>query len=277
VDPQPLGKLLRTGSLRTRLRWLIRIVTPWGVEWWLYLRAVRRSEVQGIRATSREVTSVEAAIGFLVDRGLDEHQVRAGSVPGDSLSYIDRVIGEQLPTDRSVRALHIGNFVGVSLCHFASLVRQRHAESRIVSIDPNLTHRGVEDPESHLMALLDHFGLLANNVIIRGYSLDMPPGASAEGGLACENVLESLRHVSAGQFDVAFLDGDHDGAYVRRELAVVRELLADDGIIVFDDIVDWEGVAQVFAAAVEDPEFELLGENGRVGILRLRSARPVVA
>jgi len=132
-----------------------------------------------------------------------------------------------------VRALHVGNFVGVSLCHLSWLARERHPDSTVVSIDPNIAHREIEDPQAHVVALLHHFGLLANNLIIPGYTLEQTAGEATTGnieadhlaGLACENVLAALEHLCGPRFDLVLLDGNHEQSYLAREFAALGGLL----------------------------------------------------
>jgi Methyltransferase domain len=257
---------------------VLKLVTPWGIEWWLFVRRARRAadahEAERARRSPPRERRVEEAIMFLRGRGLNEQQVRAGSVPAHSLDYIGERVFERLPSDRPVRALHIGNFVGVSLCYLSWLVTDRHPGSVVVSIDPNASHRGIENPQGHALALLHHFDLLQTNVIISGYTLDWTPGEQlSSDGVACENVLASLARLGTDSFDLVLLDGNHEESYLARELDALRGLLAAGSILVFDDIDELEGVRSVFGRVVAQEEFVSLGEEGRVGILQL-AAKP---
>ncbi len=255
----------------------LRLITPWGIEWWLFRRRAKRAaaayEADVVRRPPPRERRVEEAIRFLVGRGLDEQQVRQGSIPAHSLDFIGERVFERLPSDRPVRALQIGNFVGVSLCYLSWLVTERHPESVVVSIDPNATHRGIEDPQGHALALLHHFDLLRTNVIICGYTVDWTLGEQLRAdGLACENVLSSLTRFVGEGFDLILLDGNHDESYLSRELDALRALMTDGSIVVFDDIREWEGVRAVFGRALDEQRFVSLGDDGRVGILQLGGA-----
>jgi hypothetical protein len=283
ADPV-LRSFLSTGSLRQRARWLLRFVTPWAIEWWLYTRGqprrvAKRAELDAriVREPPPEPQRVEEAVQFLLRRGLNEEQVRGGSMPGEALRYTREVIFERLPDDRPVRALHIGNFVGVSLCYFSWLVCERHPESVVVSVDPNIEHRGIIDAESHVLALLHRFGQVENNLLLRGYTLgcsdDWALADDYEGRIACEGVLHSLESLGAGTFDLVVIDGTHEENYLKREVAALRRLLADDAIVVLDDVQDWPGVAAVFRQMAQEDSFQELHQDGRVGILQRRSPR----
>ncbi|HWH93121.1 MAG TPA: class I SAM-dependent methyltransferase [Baekduia sp.] len=280
-----LREFLTTGTTRERARNAARLVTPIGVELVLIARrnARRLKEIDAsiVRDAPPPGTRVEEAIRFLVASGLDEEMVRAGSIPEDNLDYVREVVADRLPSDRPVRALHVGNFVGISLCYVSWLVRERDPDSVVVSVDPNITHRGVEQPQSHVLALLHHFGMLANNVIIPGYTLEQSAGETVNDqfetdylqGLACENVFASLARVTGKRFDLVLLDGSHEEDYLEREFAAVGPLIADDAIVVFDDVSDsWQGVARVFSRAVQDSHVVELGQDGRVGIVQVGAA-----
>jgi len=97
----------------------------------------------------------------------------------------------------------------------------------MVAVDPNLPHRGVEDPERHALALLDHLGLDGNALAVPALSLERNLGddvASARqpAGTGALASLERLG-VSVG---VAVIDGDHDAAHLERVLEALAALLA---------------------------------------------------
>jgi hypothetical protein len=277
---------LRTGSWRTRLRWVVRLLTPWGLEWWLHILSLRKLE-RARDEHQRKITpasdpQLDDAIRFLVARGLDEETVRFGSMPAISLTFMSRVIGPRLPRDRPVRALHVGNFVGVSLCYLTSLVRDQNPASVVLSVDPNTVHRGVGSPQSHVLALLNHYGLLSNSLIIPGYTLEQsfgelgaPDESDLSRGLACVDVLGSLPALRLAPFDLVLLDGNHDRAYLEREFVALRQLVAGGSIVVFDDVVawEWDGVREVFQRVLGEDHCTDLGRDGRLGILEVGTAQ----
>jgi len=269
--PPTLREIFAGASWPARLRLVVDLATPWAVHW-LRDAARKRRALARIEAERRPRAPsgdqrYEEAVRFLLDRGLDEREVREGSMPEKSLDYVAGVLAERLAGDRPVRALHVGNFVGVSLCCLCWLLRERHPDSVVVSVDPNIPHRGIDDPQQHVLALLDHFGLLDMNVVVPGYTV----GSSPLEGIACERVLASLARISPRSFDVVLLDGDHDEGYLERELADVRELLADQGVVVFDDVNErtFAGVVRVFERAAAADQFFELGQDGRVGIVQV--------
>ncbi len=200
-------------------------------------------------------------------------------MPAQSLDYLALTVLDRLPSDRPLRALQIGNFVGVSLAYITWLVGERHPDSLVVSIDPNIPYLEVEDPQSHALALLAHFKMLDRNLIINGYTLERGDEVLADEAsgktAACENVLGSLDALLGPPFDLVVIDGNHDEDYLAREIAAIRGLLAESAIVVFDDITDWPGVAAVFERVSGDDSFLKLGDDGRIGILQLQSSDQV--
>jgi Methyltransferase domain len=271
-----------TGS---RARHIAKAITPHGFVVWREHRFVELRDAEQAEALERAATgptpgySHDAAARFLIDRGLAGEAVRDGSIPEPSLDFAGGRLRDRLPRDRPLRMLHVGNFVGMSLAYFTALARELHEDSVVVSIDPNIRHQRVADPQSHVLALLGHFGLLANSIVIPGYTLeqnlgDPLPGASADRYLderACERVLEGLGRLESRGFDFVMLDGNHDSAYLRREFAALRPLLAERAIVCFDDVSEsWPGVQAVFREVVDAAGEGVaeLGGDGRVALVQ---------
>lgn len=221
---------------------------------------------------------VAEAIRFLGSRGLSERMVRSASMPEASLDYVAEVVTDRLPDHRPIRALHVGNFVGVSLSYLTCLVVDRHADSVMVSVEPNIAHRWIGDAQGHVFALLHHFGLLSNSLVIPGYTLQRTPEMStgaldANYPIAGENVLASLARVCGQPFDLVLLDGNHEEDHLASEFDALRMLLDAHSVVVFDDVgtAGWPGVGEVFSRALGERSFLELGHDGRVGILQVQT------
>jgi hypothetical protein len=159
----------------------------------------------------------------------------------------------------------------------------------VVSIDPDLTHRGIEHPQQHVIAILNHFGLQRNAVICVGYSTskslsnDGTPFVGEDGAeydpytryqseQSCEDTLSNLCATSEGKFDFAVVDGNHEGSYLRRETALVRRLLRSGGILILDDVSDvWSEIKAEYEG-LQSNGWRALGADGRVGVLQSESA-----
>ncbi len=122
-------------------------------------RAVKRRRIAAVETSAlasklplREAYSYRSAIEFHAARGLVRSQVVAGSIPESSLEFCSASLDRFLPAraGEPVTGLHVGNFIGVSLCHVTDYARKRDERSVVVSVDPNLTHRGIENRRSML-------------------------------------------------------------------------------------------------------------------------------
>ncbi len=203
-------------------------------------------------------------------------------MPADSLTFVRRLLVPELEKRRGpVQALHVGNFVGVSLAAFSSAALEAHPGSLVVSIDPNVPHHGIDDPQSHVLALLAHFGLERANLVVTGYSLERTPSVDAwlaSGSdphhawpeeRATEDVLPNLERLGA-RFDAALVDGSHIGENVRRELEILARIVRPGGLVLLDDVADsWVELRDLYAdGATHDLGFEQVDHDGRVGVLR---------
>lgn len=238
-------------------------------------QAVRR---WGVRDTGAPY-SYEAAVAHVVATGATtERQVRMGSVPEESLATIIATLDAELSAPQP-RLLHVGNFVGISLSYLLNWARTRNGFT--VSVDPDLPHRGVERPQRVVCELLSHFGLSDRHLLVCGYSLqkcfsndgvvfgDYDPAAAWAAETAPENVLPGL--VTAGhRFDAVFVDGNHDGAYLRQELAEITRLIEPGGVLVLDDVDEnWDQIRGLFHEVGNGGwPYEPVLADGRVGILR---------
>lgn len=225
--------------------------------------------------------SYEAAIDYLVARGwVTEHHARMGSIPPASLARATEALSLHLPA-RAPRVLHVGNFVGVSLSYLLDWAARR--DGLVVSIDPDLPHRGVEHPQRAVNDLLGHFGLTDHHLLVCGYSLtknvsndgvvfdDYDPAAAWAHERAPERALPNLA-VLGVRFDAAFIDGNHDPDYLRAEIARISELLVPGGLLILDDVDPaWERIRRLFdEVSGGDWPLDAVAADGRIGILRRR-------
>lgn len=83
--------------------------------------------------------------------------------------------------------------------------------------------------------------------------------------------MQNLRVFSEGKFDIAMIDGYHEGSYLMREMTHAYHLLRIGGLIVLDDLTDfWQeraGLRDCYDKA-DEQRFVKEGIDGRVGILR---------
>lgn len=267
---------------------ILKSVLPHGIVMaTIHSKAARRARMFALSKQSmpnRASYSYSSAIEFHCSRGLPRQHVVEGSIPEASLTFCGSVL-DQLKTDGPVLGLHVGNFVGESLVYFAAYARGRNDESVIVSIDPNLPHRGIDDPQKHTIALLNHFNLQNNVMICVGYSgqksvsNDGLSFISMDGSeydslshysdeQSCQNSLTNLALLCESRFDFAVMDGNHEAEYLRSEVDVVRRLLTPNGVLLLDDVSEaWADIKAEYAS-LTSKGWKPLGADGRVGALQ---------
>lgn len=206
----------------------------------------------------------DEAVSLLLERGVDEDALRLGSIRARSMGFAAGIIARHAPPG-PLRALHVGNFVGLSLTALSDILVRHDPDSIVVSVDPNLAPLGVDRPQNHVVALLTEFGLQRGNVVICGYTLE-----GRVGGPAGENTLPSLERLGQ-RFDLAMIDGNHTPAYLRRELETIVRMLEDGGLLMLDDVShSHEGVRRLFDELVADDAWPLrrVARDERLGVLR---------
>lgn len=292
------GRIARTGrghsrkgfQVNRRLKDVLSWVTPYAAVKSSQQRAARKRELEILAqfAAVRESTradvpgySYSAAAQKLVDWGLDARQLVAGSMPEMSLALSMQTLEHYLPRERPLIGLHVGNFVGMSLCYFLDWLERRNDGSLQFSVDPNITHRGIENPQQFVIRLAHHFGFTRQHVLITGYSLEKNIGefdpADVENMAAWlaghadesspENVLLHLQDCKL-KFDFVVMDGNHDAAYLARELDALKPIVADPALLIFDDVNEhWGRIEELFDVIPAGSEYVQVARDGRIGIL----------
>ncbi len=276
----------------------VKYVMPHGLVQQIFrAQAVRRRRLNALNAVHASAGaeqipySYSAAIEFHCAKGLPRGHVVGGSMPESTLAFCSETLDRLIPStdDRPLVGLHIGNFLGVSLSHFVNYVRQRNEKSVVVSVDPNLTHQGIEFTQKHVIAILNHFGLHRNAIVCVGYStnktvsndgiafvdengIEYDPYSGFQNEQSCENTLSNLCAISPGKFDFAVVDGNHEGSHLRRETAMVRRLLRPEGILILDDVSDaWTEIKAEYDD-LRSKGWRAVTADGRVGVLQTGSA-----
>ena len=245
-----------------------------------------RAAIQGKSASVPPIAHT-ALIDFVVSRGVDRTQATEGAMPEASLAFLASILSEYSDSSRGLRGLHIGNFLGISLTYLADVARKIHAESLVVSVDPNLEHRGIQHPQDHVCAMLDHFGLSDNVMICCGFSHEknvsndgrnylenrLLKSSEVEQRIAQEHaphsVIEHLKQLQVAAFDFALIDGNHESAYVENELEKIHPLMSKGGFVFMDDVSEgWPMLKQVFENCSQSL-YRSFEADGRVGVLEV--------
>jgi hypothetical protein len=224
---------------------------------------------------------LDAIHSFLEQRGLSREHLAGGSIPNKSLQFIKDTVGVHFPSDDPLYALHVGNFVGVSLTYLSGVLIEKNKDSKIFGIDPNLTHREVVNPQSHVSAVLNACGIQRSVTLIAGYSMskcvsndgvvygEYDPSQAYSEEWACECVLDNLSCLLHHKFDLVLIDGNHESNYVKREILLASKLLKTGGLVCLDDVDNnWKELQNVFLT-IHEYGFEIVGTDGRIGFAKL--------
>lgn len=243
------------------------------------IRNDRIAEVKKSLPSRPQDFTYDEIIGSLVDQGIDRGQILSGSIPESHLAEIVDIIRQHFGTC-AITGLHIGNFVGVSLVYLAGLLTRLNERSIIVSIDPNIPHRGIVNPQTLVIYLVNKFGLSKNIGILTGYSLEKSisndgkeyteydPQREYSREYSCEGQLELLNRISAESYEFIVIDGNHERTYLHNELTLVQDLLCPNGLIIVDDVSEgWTEIKETFETFRANG-IERIFSNGRIGVFR---------
>lgn len=277
-------------SVKKGFNFVLKCIIPYNVVVLKYQlmakkqQAIRQERIDNVKAQPqtkpRTDFSYQEAIRFLsTTLNREPEQVQEGCIAETSLEYCTEFL-VQRAHGKPMVGLHVGNFVGLSLAYLTDAILRIHPASVMISIDPNIPHRGIENPLSIVTALLTHFGLQEHNLILTGYTLeksvsndgyifnDYDPVSRFQEEQSCEQQLERLACLMPGGFDFCMIDGNHEENYLRREVELMAGLLKADGLMFLDDVTpQWEGVANVFHH-FDHEHYEKLGTDWRVGVIR---------
>ncbi|MFN3231046.1 MAG: class I SAM-dependent methyltransferase [Alphaproteobacteria bacterium] len=223
----------------------------------------------------------ENAVRSLVALGLDEEKVRRSTIPESGLKFALSTLEKNLDIGRPVTALHVGNFLGISLCALAGFLRDANPDSMVVAIDPNITHVGINAPHRYVSKLAEDYGLLSTILPIASFSWERNAGdfettkpdqldiENPYDDLAFDNALPLLTRCTAPHsFGVALIDGFHEADYLENELTMIRPLLTDGAIVILDDVNDAWADLKALYQGLDQQQWTDLGTDGRLGVLK---------
>jgi len=246
------------------------------------LRQQRIDSIKNILGVNQNEVSYSALIDSLIERKIHKEQIIAGSIPEVHLLEIVKLIKEHFDNSPIV-GLHVGNYVGVSLSYLAGLLKKMNERNLVVSIDPNIPHRGTIHPQEEVLFLMNKYGLNKNISVITGYSIGKTisndgieytpydPQKKYSQEYSCENQLDMLKRIACKSFSFAIIDGNHQKEYLYNEIVMINELLCDNGLIIMDDVNEgWKEIKELFES-LQLSGLERIYSNERIGVLRKKT------
>lgn len=215
---------------------------------------------------------------YILELGFDEVQVEWGSIKQEDL---DAILEKLCELKMPIKGIHVGNFVGISLCYLASKLKEINADNLIIAIDPNIPHRGIERPDDVTTKVLKHFDV--EDIVLRltGYSLsksfsndrykytdDYDPYEHFADESAAQYQLSNLLKMGKSWVDFAIIDGNHEGDYLSEEIMASYSLLRDGGHVYIDDLTGaWPQLVKVYNFMSESSMFLASRIGSRTGLM----------
>lgn len=125
----------------------------------------------------------------------------------------------------SGNGLQIGGFVGMTHAYIANHLNKAGGDGVILTVDCNLTHRGIHDPLHKLDFLVNHYRLNHNSMSVLGLA---------------QNSMSNFSKMGM-RFDFILLDGNHELSNVLEEVRLSDRILRHGGRLILDDIDHWDG------------------------------------
>lgn len=256
-------------------KWLVGWFIPHTLMRYWQARAAQTRETRAVEThaarhadarAAADTFSYAAVVDTLTRMGAPQFDILGASIPETSLELCAQTLNCFLDTARPLTGLHVGNFLGVSLAYLLHWLGKGHPDSLLLSVDPNITYRDIESPQNYVVGMTGALGLTVQHLLLVGYTLEKNLGVADAS--APEFVLPHLAQLEV-KLDFALIDGNHDVAYLKRELQVIARLLKTGGILILDDVTqNWELIQGLYAELVKGPEFVQVARDERLGILR---------
>ncbi len=194
------------------------------------------------------------------------HEVRKHAWEG-AIKLMDSVfIAEALQMLRPKNILEIGSFIGFSTRWM--LDKTETWSAHVTAVDPNIPHRIFENPRSHLLTFCRKHKQRLKTIeayLSRGYRWAPKVPVITQ---------------PFGQFDFAFIDGDHSFLSTLRNVALVARMMPQGGLIIVHDAISWPAVAaaiEILANASPEIDYRIIGSNVRKSQIRLKPLSSEVA
>ena len=175
-----------------------------------------------------------------------------------ALKVMDAVyLAEVLRVIKPKKILEIGAFIGFS----TRWLLDQAPDAHVTSVDPNLNDRWFRSPQTHVKKFnAQHKHRLK---IIEGFLCKLYDGISFP---VHQPVRPNIPVITEpfGEYDFAFVDGDHEFTAVLLNLALVARMMPDGGTIIAHDVLSCpEVAAAIETLAMASPEIDycIIGQS----------------
>ena len=175
------------------------------------------------------------------------------------------LLAEAIQVVRPRLVCEVGSWKGRSAINMARAVKQLGLDTEIVCVDTWLgspEHWLKMDPAWYDSLRIRnglpqlYYTFLANVVRAQLSDVITPfPNTS-------ENAAAIFRHLDV-KFDLIYLDAAHQYEAVKRDLNIYYDLLADDGLMIGDDYIDWAEVTRAVDDFAIERRLKIFGQRGK--------------
>ena len=170
---------------------------------------------------------------------------------GGAIKIMDAAfIGNALQILKPQNILEIGSYIGFSTRWL--LDKTEDWQAHITSIDPNIKHRIFQEPRRHLNVFCDKHNHRLKTI---DAFLSLPFPNFPDIPVITEPI---------GEYDFAFIDGDHSFASTVLNIALVARMMPKGGIIITHDAISWPEVVpamETLSAASSEIDYHILGTS----------------
>ncbi len=181
---------------------------------------------------------------------------------------------------KPVRCLEMGGLVGISTGYLCAAIGLNHrdldAESRTTNSGmtgkhdarPSIFEDSTDDPAAGLVVTLEGDPTLSGIVQSNIAGLALSQYSKVIDGRFADT-LDSAADAN-GPFDLAFVDGHHDGDATVEYFNTLKKYLTPSALVIFDDIAWSQGMRRAWKVVSADPEVCLSVAANQFGIIRMQ-------
>lgn len=152
--------------------------------------------------------------------------------------------------------VELGGWQGTAAAHFAA----GYPEAQVVTID----HHKDPGDDFNRMKMLDVTRRYPNVHYFQGWTT---PGYEEEYHKGAASVLDQIKQfLGQRKIDILFVDSWHEGRYLKRDWDHYSPLLANNSLVIFDDVIDTNLFVEMVAAVNDIKGDKLFDDRVHPGI-----------
>jgi hypothetical protein len=191
----------------------------------------------------------------------------------------DPIFRDLIAAIRPEVIIEVGTWKGASAIHIAGITKELGLDTTIICVDTWLgspEHFLAQQPGWRESLLLQNgfprlYYTFLSNVIRAGFTDRIIPLANTSDNAAV--ILGSL----GVKADLVYIDAAHEEEPAYRDFQNYWRLLSDDGVLLGDDYISWDGVTKAANRFAVDVQCPIVGKWSKFVISRNPAVRPSIA